>query len=89
MLPNPNQSRYEGQTIYNQQEVYAGSRGNSNTQTPHNLDIKYFCSSKHTWSESQNRNKKTHGSLSKHIKGSLLFVNHEIHLVIARCCIFN
>jgi hypothetical protein len=48
MLPNPNQSRYEGQTIYNQQEVYAGSRGNSNTQTPHNLDIKYFCSSKHT-----------------------------------------
>jgi hypothetical protein len=35
------------------------------------------------------KNKKTHGSMSKYIRGVLPFVNHEKNLVKAYYCIFS
>jgi hypothetical protein len=39
-------------------------------------------------SGAQNKNKKTHDSISKHTEGEILFIHHAKRLVRARCYIF-
>jgi len=43
---------------------------------------------KRSRSGSQNKNKETHGSMSKHTKGAFSCVNYAKHLVRAHCYIF-
>jgi hypothetical protein len=42
-----------------------------------------------SWSESQNINKETHGFMSKHTYGSLLFMNHKKRPSTASLCFFK